>query len=44
MWTKGYVFRRQDFQFIDGVFEVCRKAKELGYWIFVVTNRAGIGR
>ena len=41
---KGYVFRRQDFEFIDGVFEVCRKAKELGYWIFVVTNQAGIGR
>lgn len=41
---RGYVCRREDFEFIDGIFELCRTAKELGYSIFVVTNQAGIGR
>jgi D-glycero-D-manno-heptose 1,7-bisphosphate phosphatase len=40
----GYVFRWEDFEFVDGIFELCRRAKDLGYLIFVVTNQAGIGR
>lgn len=40
----AYVCRPQDFEFIDGIFDLCRKARRLGYWIFVVTNQAGIGR
>ena len=39
-----YVYRREDFEFIDGIFELCRHAKMLDYQIFVVTNQAGIGR
>jgi D-glycero-D-manno-heptose 1,7-bisphosphate phosphatase len=39
-----YVHRREDFEFIDGIFELCRHAKSLEYRIFVITNQAGIGR
>jgi D-glycero-D-manno-heptose 1,7-bisphosphate phosphatase len=39
-----YVFRRQDFEFIDGIFSLCRHATSLGFRIFVITNQAGIGR
>lgn len=40
----AYVHRREDFQFIDGIFELCRSARARGHRIFVVTNQAGIGR
>ncbi|MEG6512210.1 HAD family hydrolase [Desulforamulus ruminis] len=40
----GYVYKQENFQFIEGIFELCRTAKQLGYLIFVVTNQAGIGR
>lgn len=40
----AYVYKQQDFQFVNGIFELCQSAKTLGYLIFVVTNQAGIGR
>ena len=40
----AYVCRQEDFEFVDGIFELCRNAKRLGYLIFVITNQAGIGR
>lgn len=40
----AYVFQRDHFEFIEGIFDLCRAAKQLGYLIFVVTNQAGIGR
>jgi D-glycero-D-manno-heptose 1,7-bisphosphate phosphatase len=40
----GYVHRREDFRFQDGIFELCRVAQELGYLRVVVTNEAGIAR
>ena len=40
----GYVFRREQFEFIDGIFDLCRRARESGYLIVVVTNQSGIGR
>lgn len=40
----AYVCRQEDFEFVDGIFKLCRYAKKLGYLIFVVTNQAGIGR
>jgi D-glycero-D-manno-heptose 1,7-bisphosphate phosphatase len=40
----GYVYRQEDFEFVEGIFDLCRAARQLGYLIFVVTNQAGIGR
>ena len=40
----GYVYKQEDFEFVEGIFELCRTAKRLGYLILVVTNQAGIGR
>jgi D-glycero-D-manno-heptose 1,7-bisphosphate phosphatase len=35
---------KDNFKFIDGIFDLCRTAKQLSYHIFVVTNQSGIGR
>jgi D-glycero-D-manno-heptose 1,7-bisphosphate phosphatase len=40
----GYVHRRDQFEFIDGIFELCREAVASGLDVVVVTNQAGIGR
>ena len=40
----GYLYRSEDFEFIPGVFEACRKFQQSGYRIVVVTNQSGIGR
>ncbi len=40
----GYVHRKEDFDFIDGIFELVAQANKKGYWVVVVTNQAGIGR
>ena len=40
----GYTSNIDNFKFIDGIFDLCRAAKQLGYLIIVVTNQAGIGR
>lgn len=40
----GYTSKAADFKFIDGIFDLCREAKRLGYVLIVVTNQAGIGR
>ena len=40
----GYTSKAEEFQFIDGIFEICIAAKKLGYLLIVVTNQAGIGR
>jgi len=41
---RAYVYRREDFAFIDGVFDFCRMAQGKGYLIIVVTNQSGIAR
>jgi len=40
----SYVYRIEDFEFVDGVFDLCRSAKLAGMAVVVVTNQAGIGR
>lgn len=40
----GYVHKIEDFDFTDGIFDVCHHAIELGYSIIIITNQAGIAR
>ena len=40
----GYVHSPENFEFIDGIFEVVIAANRAGYLVIVVTNQAGIGR
>lgn len=40
----GFVWRPEDFVFVDGVFAACRRASALGYRLVVVTNQSGIAR
>jgi len=40
----GYVSKIADFEFIDGIFDLCRFAASVDAPIVVVTNQAGIGR
>lgn len=40
----AYVSRKENFEFIEGIFDLCRCAKQLGFVICIVTNQAGIGR
>ena len=40
----GYTSNKEDFLFIDGIFDLCRAAISSGYLLIVVTNQAGIGR
>ncbi|MFC5299806.1 D-glycero-alpha-D-manno-heptose-1,7-bisphosphate 7-phosphatase [Azospira restricta] len=40
----GYVHSKDNFDFIEGIFDLVRTARALGYRVVVVTNQAGIGR
>lgn len=40
----GYVHTPESMDFIEGIFDICRFARQKGYHLFVVTNQAGIGR
>ena len=41
---KNYLYKKEDFEFIEGIFELCSFYQKLGYLIFVVTNQSGIAR
>ena len=41
---KDYLYKIENFEFIDGIFELCKHYQEIGYKIFVVTNQSGIAR
>ena len=41
---RGYVCRREDFQFQDGLFDLCRHFQGRGYKIVIATNQSGIAR
>ncbi len=40
----GYVGRIEEFEFVEGVLDLIRKAQQRGYLPIVVTNQSGIGR
>ena len=40
----GYVYRIDDFKFIDGVIEGLKILNDLGYLLIIITNQSGIGR
>ena len=41
---KNYLHKKEDFEFIEGIFELCRFYQDRGYLIIVVTNQSGIAR
>jgi len=41
---KNYLYKIEDFEFIDGVFETCRYFQDKDYLIIIITNQAGIAR
>lgn len=41
---KNYVYKIEDFIFMDSIFDLCKAAMNKDYEIFVITNQAGIGR
>ncbi len=41
---KQYVCKIEDFEFIDGIFDLLRYLQKLGYILIIVTNQSGIGR
>lgn len=41
---KGYVYKIEDFEFVDGIFELCSYYLQQGFLLFVVTNQSGIAR
>lgn len=41
---KNYLYRIEDFGFVDGIFDLCRAAVQAGYCLIIVTNQAGIAR
>ncbi|WP_434637398.1 D-glycero-beta-D-manno-heptose 1,7-bisphosphate 7-phosphatase [Sulfurimonas sp. NW7] len=41
---KNYVYKIEDFEFVDGIFDVCKHFQSQGYIIIVITNQAGIAR
>ena len=41
---KGYVYKIENFEFVDGVFEALEYLQKLKYKLFIITNQSGIGR
>lgn len=41
---KGYVYKIEDFIFIDKIFKITEHFQNQGYLIFIVTNQSGIAR
>jgi D-glycero-D-manno-heptose 1,7-bisphosphate phosphatase len=41
---KNYVYKIEDFEFINGIFKLAQYFQNKGFFIIVITNQAGIGR
>ena len=37
---KGYIYKKEDFIFIDGIFKLCKHYQEKGFLIFIITNQS----
>ena len=40
----GYVYKIEEFEFTEGIFELLQLFSKQGYLLFIVTNQSGIGR
>lgn len=40
----GYVYKIEDFEFVDKIFDLCKFFIYRGYKVFVITNQAGIAK
>ena len=40
----GYVYHAENFEFIDGIFDVARAAHSFNYKLIIITNQSGIAR
>ena len=40
----NYLHKINDFEFVDGIFDVCLYFQSLGYKIIIITNQSGISR
>jgi D-glycero-D-manno-heptose 1,7-bisphosphate phosphatase len=40
----NYLYKINDFQFIEGIFDACSYLEKLGYKIIIITNQAGIAK
>jgi D-glycero-D-manno-heptose 1,7-bisphosphate phosphatase len=41
---KNYLYKIEEFEFIDGVFDSLNYLQKLGYKLIIITNQSGIGR
>jgi D-glycero-D-manno-heptose 1,7-bisphosphate phosphatase len=41
---KNYLYKIEDFEFIEGIFNLTRYYTDLGYLLIIVTNQSGIAR
>jgi len=41
---KHHIFRKEDFEFSKGIFDLCKEYTRAGYLIIVLTNQAGIAK
>ncbi len=40
----GHVYKKENFEFVEGIFDLCHYAQNKGYLIIIVTNQAGIAK
>lgn len=40
----NYLYKIEDFRFMDGILELCKHFQKLGYIIIIITNQSGIAR
>ena len=40
----NYLYRIEEFVFLDGIFEACKYFQSIGFEIIIITNQSGIGQ